>query len=596
MTLIISPISSTRLGFNLCKGFANTIAAPKPFLNQPSSSNLLLLKRLSLPSTPPNTLGVRLASTTNSFNLLRFHHAHSPFLPHTSPLTKAAAAATPSLSSIAAKRFISSPSIANHATISTVDAPFPQTPAEPCSSPNSVAPASSPSSSSSSTTTTTATGRLTRPSVAIHLYCLAFLVYAIVVVGGLTRLTESGLSITEWNPGFKGMWLPTTTEGWESEWEKYKLTPEFQLLNRNMSLEDFKTIYLWEWSHRILGRLIGVAFVVPSVFFLTRGWVSRRTSWKIVAIASGIGFQGFLGWFMVKSGLSTPEAHRTDEGRSETGSGQKPSQWTPRVNHFRLAAHLGTAFLVYLAMLHTGLSIQKDYKLATGKGTVGGVNVADNQALAKLKAALEHPLVRRHARLTAIIAGLVFTTAMSGALVAGLDAGLVYNEFPTMGQGRILPPTQELLDESLCLKPDKSDKVWMNLTQNQVTIQAMHRVLAISSLVSVLYLTVRTRRISRLLPRLTCSSTTPSTSPSALQLPPLIPKLSYLCSAAAVAQASLGIATLVYMVPIPLASAHQAGSLALLSCLIAMIVAMRRPLPISRMISTNLKPNLSKRA
>jgi heme a synthase len=413
--------------------------------------------------------------------------------------------------------------------------------------------------------------------VAWHLFALAFLVYAIVIVGGLTRLTESGLSITEWNPGFKGMWLPTTQEGWEHEWDKYRKTPEFQVLNHSMTLEDFKTIYMWEWGHRILGRVIGVAFILPSALFLSRGWVQSGTRWKILAIAGGIGFQGFLGWFMVKSGLTPPPGSapkvNTSDRHTTTAlpppeAGIKPTDWTPRVSQFRLAAHLGAAFLLCAGMLHTGLSVLRDYKLALQKGKVGGWLMSSPQAAAKYVEALRHPLVRRHAKVSAAVTLLSFVTILSGAMVAGLDAGLVYNEFPTMGDGRIVPPASELMDERYSQKQDKTDTVWRNLTQNPVTVQLIHRTLAITTLCSVLALGWRTRNLRHALPQATGNM---------LQLPPAIPRIATLASALAVGQATLGITTLIYLVPIPLASAHQAGALAVLSALVALLAAMRRP-------------------
>ncbi|TKY86877.1 hypothetical protein EX895_004165 [Sporisorium graminicola] len=458
---------------------------------------------------------------------------------------------------------------------------------------------------------------ISKPIVALHLYALAFLVYAIVVVGGLTRLTESGLSITEWNPGFKGMRLPTTTAEWEAEWDKYKQTPEFVLLNSKMSLDDFKAIYMWEWGHRVLGRVIGVAFVLPAAFFVTRRWVGQGTRWKLLAIAAGIGFQGFLGWFMVKSGLTVPEgssgrakmvsvpvAASTENGgrmmvdgtveattsvpTSSAQTSVAAADWTPRVSHFRLAMHMGTAFLVYLAMLHTGLAVQRDYKAATLSGTISGVRARTHAALSQLAHTLNHPLLRSHSRLTKLVAGLVFTTAMSGALVAGLDAGLVYNEFPTMGDGRIAPPMGELMDDRFALRADGSDKVWRNLSQNPVTVQLIHRTLAVTTAATVVALAWKTHRLSRAYSAAAASiiKGTPSSSGAAAAapkqlLPALPPRVLQLANASVVvvaAQVTLGISTLIYMVPIPLASAHQAGSLALLSVLIGLISSLR-PIP-----------------
>ncbi|SPO31952.1 related to COX15 - cytochrome oxidase assembly factor [Ustilago trichophora] len=475
-----------------------------------------------------------------------------------------------------------------------------------------VSSSTTPTSTSITTSGTTSTPLFSKPIVALHLYALAFLVYAIVVVGGLTRLTESGLSITEWNPGFKGMRLPMTTPEWESEWDKYKQTPEFVLLNSKMSLDDFKSIYMWEWGHRVLGRVIGVAFVLPAAFFVTRKWVGQGTRWKLLAIAGGIGFQGFLGWFMVKSGLTAPEKSgrekmvtipvpvvkddhpnstaNTDGGKMRfdanvdvtsvpTSSAQTlvaAADWTPRVSHFRLAMHMGTAFLVYLAMLHTGLAVQRDYKAATLSGSISGVKARTQATLSQLANTLNHPLLRSHSRLTKFVAGLVFTTAMSGALVAGLDAGLVYNEFPTMGEGRIAPPIEELMDERFSQRSDGSDKIWRNLSQNPVTVQLIHRTLAITTACTVVALAWKTHRLSR-----TYTTVAKSAANSQAFMPTLPPRVLQLANASiavVAAQVTLGITTLIYMVPIPLASAHQAGSLALLSVLLGLISTLR-PIP-----------------
>ncbi|KDN36555.1 COX15-CtaA-domain-containing protein [Tilletiaria anomala UBC 951] len=414
---------------------------------------------------------------------------------------------------------------------------------------------------------------ITHPHVAYHLFAVACLVYAIVIVGGLTRLTESGLSITEWNPGFKGMWLPSSPEEWEHEWSKYRQTPEFLLLNKSMTLDDFKSIYMWEWAHRVLGRVIGVAFVLPAAFFLTRRWVAKDTRWKLLAIAGGIGFQGFLGWYMVTSGLAPPPGSAPVISTADTHittalPPQSPADWTPRVSQFRLAAHLGTAFLVYAGMVHTGLLVLRDYRFTVQKGTVGGFNMAVQGAAEKYIAALQHPLFRRHARITAAVTLLSFITILSGAMVAGLDAGLVYNEFPAMGEGRLAPPFTELMDDRYSQRPDKGDKVWRNLTQNPVTVQLIHRTLAITTLCSVIAFGWRTRNLRAAFQRATAGQ---------IQLPPVIPRLAMLASACAIGQATLGIMTLIYLVPIPLASAHQGGSLIVLTVLVSLLAAMKKP-------------------
>lgn len=411
--------------------------------------------------------------------------------------------------------------------------------------------------------------------VGYHSLFLAFLVYTIVIVGGLTRLTESGLSITEWNPGFNGMWLPRTEKGWEVEWAKYRETPEFVLLNAKMSLDDFKSIYMWEWSHRILGRVIGLAYVIPAAFFVVRGMVKPPFQSKLLLIGLGIGAQGAMGWYMVKSGLAAPEGtHGISETSTEHTDALAPlksstaASWTPRVSHLRLAAHLGLAFLVYAGMLRTGLSVLRQYNLATNVGRASGLATGPG-VREQLTSILSKGPVRKYHRFVGAVTGLVFLTAISGALVAGLDAGLVYNEFPTMGEGRIAPPLDEMFDERYAMsaasssseqkeRPSSGSLVAHNLTQNPVTVQFVHRCLAITTLAHVLALAWKTRNLSGVL------------RTASIPLPPAIPRLAYLAAATATAQATLGVTTLIYMVPIELASAHQAGSVALLSVMLAL--------------------------
>ncbi|GME97774.1 unnamed protein product [[Candida] boidinii] len=168
----------------------------------------------------------------------------------------------------------------------------------------------------------------------------SILVFAIVILGGLTRLTESGLSITEWKP-VTGALPPMTQEDWELEFAKYKESPEFKQLNSHINLDEFKFIYSMEWSHRLLGRFIGLVFVLPSLYFIARKKVSKKVAFRLLGVCSLIGFQGFLGWWMVYSGL---DEKLLEERRSK-----------PTVSQYRLTAHLGAAFLVYCAMISTEL-------------------------------------------------------------------------------------------------------------------------------------------------------------------------------------------------------------------------------------------------
>ncbi|KIV80130.1 hypothetical protein PV11_07651 [Exophiala sideris] len=357
--------------------------------------------------------------------------------------------------------------------------------------------------------------------VAYWLLGSAASVFGIVVFGGLTRLTESGLSITEWKP-VTGSLPPMSQADWESEFAKYRSSPEFHLLNSRMTLEEFKSIYWMEWIHRLWGRFIGLSFVLPAVYFVARKQVSRPMAWRLLGIAGLIGFQGFIGWWMVKSGLKddlfAPGSH-------------------PRVSQYRLTAHLGAAFICYLAMLWNGLDILRTNKIVTSPGAA-----ADG-----ILKTLKNPAMRPFKRSVALLAGLVYITAMSGGLVAGLDAGLIYNEFPFMGLG-LTPPKSELFDKFYSRDPDGKDLWWRNMLENPSTVQLDHRILATTTFTAVMALFAfsRTAAMKNVLPRAAQKGVHGVVGFVWLQV-------------------ILGISTLLYLVPTGLASAHQAGSLALLT-------------------------------
>ncbi|KAE8351644.1 cytochrome oxidase assembly protein-domain-containing protein [Aspergillus coremiiformis] len=358
-------------------------------------------------------------------------------------------------------------------------------------------------------------------TIAYWLLGSAASVFGIVVFGGLTRLTESGLSITEWRP-VTGSLPPMNAEDWESEFAKYRASPEFHLLNPHMTLSEFKSIYYMEWIHRLWGRFVGLSFVLPAVYFVASKKVSKPMALRLAGIAGLIGFQGFIGWWMVKSGLKddlfAPGSH-------------------PRVSQYRLTAHLGAAFVCYVAMLWNGLAILRSHRL-----------LADPEAGTKLLDSLRDPKLKIFRRSIAGLAALVFVTAMSGALVAGLDAGLIYNEFPYMGMG-LAPPKSELFDARYSRHEDRSDLWWRNALENPSLVQLDHRVLAMTTFAAIMGLWAYTRRSSTM-KRL---------------LPPAAKKGVHGVVAFAFCQVGLGIATLLYLVPTSLASAHQAGSLFLLT-------------------------------
>ena len=294
-----------------------------------------------------------------------------------------------------------------------------------------------------------------------------------------------------------------------------------------MSLEEFKSIYFMEWTHRIWGRAVGITFVLPLIYFIARRKVSAFMAVKLVGIAGLIGFQGVLGWWMVKSGLKddlfAPGSH-------------------PRVSQYRLTAHLGTAFICYTAMLWNGLSILRTHKLLMDPGKA-----------AETVETLRRPELRLFRRSVAALGVLVFCTAMSGGLVAGLDAGLIYNEFPYMGAG-FIPPKSELFSDFYSHTAEKKDIWWRNALENPSLVQLDHRILAITTFTSIIALWTYTK----------LSKAAKSILPAAAK------KGMHGMVWFAILQVTLGISTLIYLVPLPLASAHQAGSLALLSSVIVL--------------------------
>jgi cytochrome c oxidase assembly protein subunit 15 len=254
-----------------------------------------------------------------------------------------------------------------------------------------------------------------RRAIALWLYCVAALMVATLVVGGATRLTESGLSIVEWKP-VTGVIPPLSEEAWQTEFAKYREIPQYRELNRGMSLDQFKIIYWWEWSHRALARLVGAAFLLPFLFFLWRGWIERELRWRLWTLFGAGAALGAIGWWMVSSGLA---------GRVS-------------VSQYRLAFHLTLACAIYGGIVWTARGLSP---AATGTE-------------------------RRRVRITA--ASLVWLTLLQiylGALVAGLDAGLTYNTWPWI-DGAWVPSAERLWFES---------PAWRNLFENALMVQFNHR-------------------------------------------------------------------------------------------------------------------------
>ena len=248
--------------------------------------------------------------------------------------------------------------------------------------------------------------------VRLWLLAMAALVFAMVIVGGATRLTDSGLSITEWLP-ILGAIPPLNDADWLEAFAKYKQIPEYQLVNKGMSLDEFKFIYWWEWAHRFLGRFIGVAFFIPLVLFWLSDRLPRWTKPHLVALFVLGGLQGALGWYMVSSGL----VDRVD------------------VSQYRLAAHLSLAVAIFAYLLWLALQL--------GRARAHAVDVSASAAF--------------------LVAAVTFAQIVLGAFVAGLDAGHGYNTWPLM-EGSLVPPGL------FSMSPG-----WVNLFENAMTVQFIHR-------------------------------------------------------------------------------------------------------------------------
>ncbi|MBE3042147.1 COX15/CtaA family protein [Candidatus Bathyarchaeota archaeon] len=320
---------------------------------------------------------------------------------------------------------------------------------------------------------------------------------------------------------------------WESEFAKYRASPEFRLLNPHMTLDEFKKIYFMEWFHRVWGRIVGATTVLPAIYFVARRRVSFPMALNLAAISALVGFQGLIGWWMVKSGLKddlfAPGSH-------------------PRVSQYRLSAHLSAAVVCYAWMLVSALTVLRTRRMLANPGAAKGL-------IARLKS----PRLALLRRAVTGITALVGLTIFSGALVAGLDAGLIYNEFPQMGVG-LTPPAAELWDAHYARKQDGSDLWWRNMLENPSTVQLDHRVLATSVFCSVVALFVYSRR-----PHM--KDAVPKDARRGVM------GLLHLVGM----QVALGISTLIYMVPLPLAAMHQAGAMAVLTGALVLGTRLRVP-------------------
>ncbi len=309
------------------------------------------------------------------------------------------------------------------------------------------------------------------------LFAVAALVFSMVIIGAITRLTESGLSMVEWRP-LIGALPPMSEEEWQRVFDLYKQSPEYQKKNFWMDIEAFKNIFFWEWLHRFMGRLIGLAYGLPFFIFLFAKKIPQGFKLPLTGLLILGGLQGLMGWYMVQSGLVD----------------------RPSVSHYRLAAHLALALLILCLLVWQGMAV---------------------------RGAQRHPAPAIHTH-GWVALGFLILTIFWGAYTAGLDAGLVYNEFPNMGAGLIPPDMWHL------------SPAWVNIFENIAAVQFTHRWLAIFTAIFILGLWAHGAYKKQLSWPLN-----------------ILAVLVFL-------QVGLGIATLLSGVSIHLAATHQAGAVLLL--------------------------------
>lgn len=326
-------------------------------------------------------------------------------------------------------------------------------------------------------------------SVIVWLLTGCALIALMVIIGGITRLTHSGLSIVDWKP-IMGTLPPLSLEDWQDAFLKYQQSPEFKLKNYNFSLDDFKSIFWWEYIHRLLGRIIGLVFIIPFSIFIYQGKIKGKLLGQTFIILILGALQGVLGWYMVKSGLVKD----------------------PNVSHYRLAAHLITAFSAFSYTLWVALGL-----------------IYESTKLQK------EPLLQKWTITLLIISVLQI---MYGAFVAGLKAGKIYNTFPKMNDQWIADAIPFAFN----------NYGWISLFENIVVVQFIHRYLGITLFVLMFFMYTNLRK----------------KTPSALDLN----KGPYMLTLAVFFQFLLGIFTLIFAVPVWLGVFHQFGALVVLSILI----------------------------
>jgi cytochrome c oxidase assembly protein subunit 15 len=337
--------------------------------------------------------------------------------------------------------------------------------------------------------------RRRRHHVALWLFLIAYMIWGMVVLGGATRLTGSGLSIMEWAP-LSGALPPLSHAEWTRVFAEYQAIPQYHLLHQGMGLEGFKSLFWLEWIHRFWGRLMAVAFVFPLAWFAYRGSIDRRLAWRLVALFALGALQGLVGWVMVASGFFPDST---------------------AVSPYRLVVHLALALCLFAAVLWTALSVRDPVPVS-------------------LPGAVQ---VRRFCQFALVMVAL---TVVAGGFTAGLHAGLVYNTFPLM-DGRLFPAGYGDLHPAL-----------RNLTENVTAVQFDHRLLA-----TLTALTIGAAIVSALRTRL----------PRPQRVAVLV------MGAAALAQYLLGIATVLSVVDIPIAVAHQGVAVLLLTSTLVAIHSLR---------------------
>ncbi len=323
-----------------------------------------------------------------------------------------------------------------------------------------------------------------KQTIAIWLLLCCVVIFAMMILGAVTRLTGSGLSMVQWEP-IMGVIPPLSHAEWEEAFRLYQQFPEYKLKNLHMSLNEFQTIFWFEYSHRLLGRFIGIMFLIPFLYFLVKGWLNRPLTLKLAGMFLLGGLQGLMGWYMVKSGL-------VDD---------------PRVSQYRLTAHLALAVIIYGYIFWVAIDLifpKSGYSLARPANK---------------------PLW-----FSLFITGFIFLTLLSGAFVAGTRAGFAFNTFPLMA-GRFYPEAMYVIEPW-----------WKNWFENIATVQFNHRLMATLLFFLVPWFWWKARK-----------SVLPSSIRTALSL----------LLVALAAQIILGIFTLLLIVPVSLAAAHQAGGLVL---------------------------------